>query len=568
MVAITTFTASVVDATNGLLRPIAGWASLKLNLKLNRGGTWQIVGPASSGLTSLEPGTRLVVQRTTAKRLTYAELAAQVGDYSDLAGLYSQLGNTANAVTVAAGPVTRVEDIRDDSGHVVSVTGVTGFALLADRIKLINPERPFNDQEDYGSTSVGVGAYTRPDFDIERLVVRQLGMGAMPERQVLDSRVGTKTRNSPRKSDAQWTDVSTAGVTWAGDVATVTGAATAALRTTNAFSLGADEMAMMVARIDVSGPFTVALYAHFNGTAAGAAPGQAGVVTQTRFIHVSDHVSASLLWSADAFIRPQDSKPWVRFQINVQRTSSLGSATVEFLDDGGVFVKTMAGTTLTPSVSASPFFTNVADEVDRICQLGNLNVSIGTSTDGDPQLLVRANLDRSASVRLSQTYGNVASSRTVVAAPKTNSVLVLGPYDADPSLAYKSVGRFDTTTTSEWSRRTEAVVWANTTDADDLNDLGDEELSKNGATAGWSVEVIDVPGMSWPEAYDIGDTVTVITGDVAKTDVVVGVEVEVDDKGERVRPILGSSELADSEPALYAAVRDLRRRLDLLEGRS
>lgn len=567
MVAITTFTASVVDATNGLLRPIAGWASLKLNLKRNRGGTWQIVGPASSGLTSLEPGTRLVVQRTTAKRLTYAELAAQVGDYSDLAGLYSQLGNTANAVTVAAGPVTRVEDIRDDSGHFVSVAGVTDVALLADRVKLINPERPFNDQEDYGSMRVGVGAYRRPDFDIERLVVRQLGMGAMPERQVLDSRVGTKTRNSPRKSDAQWTDVSTAGVTWSGDTATVASGSTAALRTTNAFSLGADEMAMMVARIDVSGPFTVALYAHFNDTAAGAAPGQAGVVTQKRIIHVSDHVSASLLWAADAFIRTQDSEPWVRFQINVQRNSS-GSATVEFLDDGGVFVKTMAGTTLWPSVSASPFFTNVADEVDRICQLGNLNVSIGASTYGDPQLLVRANLDRSASVRLSQAYGNVASSRTVVAAPKTNSVLVLGPYDADPSLAYKSVGRFDTTTTSEWSRRTEAVVWANTTDADDLNDLGDEQLAKNGATAGWNVEVLNIPGMSWPEAYDIGDTVTVITGDVAKTDVVVGVEVEVDDKGERVRPILGSSELADSEPALYSAVRDLRQRIEQLEGRS
>lgn len=561
MVAEPTFTLDALDADSARLARITGWSSLKVVLRHRRGGTWQVNGPASSGLAALQPGTRLRITRTVIPRKqTYAELAQSYDgqDYDDLAddnGIYEQVGNNVpTPTTVTAGYVTRIEDDRSEAGRVLTVSGITDTALPADRLTLPTPEASLNAQ-----TAASYWTESGPaEFIIHRLVCRNAGMGAQGPRQLIDSRVGTSVRVAPRKTATGWTDVSSGTVTWSGNTATVASGSTAAFRMTDAIDLSTTDMATLVGRVTVSGACLIQVVAHFNTTAAGAAPGQAGVVTETSDIHLAANVSASTLWAAEAFRTRNTGKTWCRLQINVQ--ASAASRTVEFLDAGGVLTKAFAGST----VRVNTRFKNLGEEIEELATAGNVVIDADTANDM-PRLLVRAPVDRTASVKLSRAYGNVVTSKTVTAAPKANVALVAG---SGEGTARVTRARVDTVSLTEWGRRVETFRDArDTADNNTLDQRGDELLAESARTAGWNVDAVDVPGMSWPEAYAVGDEVTVLTDTVAVADSVVAVEVTVDDSGETVRPILGSSELADDEPGLYATVRDLRRRLEQLEGR-
>lgn len=547
------------DAGNNLLGIISGYTSLRFVVRRHRGGTWQLTAPEGTGVELLAPGTRLQVRRQTPSRtLTYSQLAASSTTYTALASTYSDyatIGLTPSGSTIVAeGYVTRIEDEINERGRVLEVSGITDTGLLADRLTLPTPWAEF--------TAQNVDAYWTEsgpaEFIIHRLITRNAGLGALPDRQLIDSRVGTEVRVAPQKTAAGWTEVSTAGVTWAGNVATVNQNSTAAFRMTDAINLGTTDMATLVSHLDVSGECNFVLYGHFNTTAAGAAPGQAGVVTEQYL--GTKNTADRILWAAEAFRTRNSGKGWVRLQINVQAKGA--QRTVEFLPEGGVFQKAMSGSTVTVNTR----FKNLSEEVEELAQAGGVVIYSDTANDM-PRVLVRAGVDRTDEIRLSRAYGNVLSYNTVQAAPAANVVMVAGEGEGT---ARVTASRSDTASQTEWGRRIEKFRDARDVDAADttlLNQRGDEELEESARTSGWLVESIDNQGMRWPDNYDVGDEVTVLTRDVEATDVVAAVEVLIDRDGVVVKPILGSSELADNEPGLYAAVRDLRKRLEQLEGR-
>ena len=520
---------SVRNADNELLGFVTGYTSLRLVVRHRRGGTWVLQAPEGSGAELLQPKTRLQIRRRSP---------------------------SGGSTIVAEGYVNRLEDRIDESGRLLEVSGITDTGLLTDRLTLPAPWQSFNAQ-----TADAYWSESGPaEFLIHRLVCRNAGMGAQGPRQQWDSRVGTSVRGNPQNGGAGWTDTSDGGVTWAGQTATIPSGSSARLRMTDALDLSTTDMATAVANVTVNGSCTLAISAYFNSTAAGAAPGQAGVVTETSVIHSASDVAASTLWVADAYRSRNAGKGWVRLEVGVQASGATRTAT--FNTGGGVWQKVFAGST----VKVNTRFKNLAQEVEELARAGNVSIYSDT-LNGMPRLLVRAGVDKSGEIRLSRSLGNVLSHSTVLAAPEANVVLVAGEGEGT---ARVTRARVNTSSLTEWGRRIEKFRDARDVDAADtalLDQRGDEELAESARVAGWLVEATDNTGMQWPDDYQLGDVVAVVTREATSTDVVAAVEVLIDVDGVSVQPVLGSAELADNEPGLYAAVRELRRRLDDLEGR-
>ena len=511
-------------AANGNLRSIIGaWSSLQLVLRHRRGGTWTLSGPASSGLPVMTPATRVEIRR--------------------------------GGALICAGPVTRIEDERSEDGRTLTVSGIDDIGQLADRVTTPVPAAALTDQTAAAYWTDSGSA----EFVIHRLVTRNAGLGARPARVLYDSRVGTSVRVNPGNGATGWTNASDGGVTWSGQTATVPNGEAMRLRMTNAINLSGSNFLTLASNLTVSGSSNITVNAYFNTTAAGAAPGQSGVVTELYVIHAAANISgATTLWAAEV-LRPRESgKTWCRLEIGVGASGA--SRTVTLNAGGGVWQKAGVGS----NVRVNSRFKNLADEVDELAAAGGV-VLASDYSDSLPRLLVRAPTDRTASARLSRDYGNLLSSRTVLAAPSGTIVLVAGSGEGTARVIRT---RENTQAATEWGRRVETFRDArDTSDNTTLDQRGDEALLESARTAAWNVDVIDTPGMNWPDAYAVGDLVTVLTESVAVTDQVVAVELTYDEAGETVRPILGSSELADNSPDIYATVRRLRQRLDALERR-
>ena len=520
---------SARDANNDLLGFVTGFTSLRLVVRYRRGGAWTLLAPEGSGAELLQPKTRLQIRRRS------------------LSG---------GSSIVAEGYVTRIEDRIDEAGRQFEVFGITDVGLLADRLTLPSPSQSFNAQ-----TANAYWSESGPaEFVIHRLVTRNAGMGAQAPRRQWDSRVGTSVRDNPQKGGAGWSDTSDGGVSWSGQTATIPSGSSARLRMTDALDLSTTDMATAVANVTVNGSATLAIVGYFNSTAAGAAPGQAGVVTETSVIHNAADVQASTLWLAEVFRTRNAGKPWGRLEVGVQASGATRTAT--FNAGGGVWQKAFTGST----VKVNTRFKNLAEEVEELARAGNVTIYSDT-LNGSPRLHVRSGVNRSEEIRLSRAFGNVLSYSTVLAAPEANVVLVAGEGEGT---ARVTRARVNSDSLTEWGRRIEKFRDARDVDAADtalLDQRGDEELAESARTAGWLVEAADNAGMAWPDDYAVGDIVSVLTRSVASTDVVAAVEVLIDADGVAVQPVLGSAELADNEPGLYAAVRDLRRRLNNLEGR-
>lgn len=558
----------VLDANARLLGIVTQWSNLRVQLRGRKGGTWELTAPVLTGDLA-----RAFV------RYTYGQLGALFADYDDYAAAVATYGAEAGlgywqdlttgaegfdpgvriavrrigqATPVLTGYVTSVTSETTERGRTVTASGITDTGLLAHRLTLPTPWAEF--------TAQNVDAYWTEsgpaEFIIHRLITRNAGLGALPDRQLIDSRVGTEVRVAPQKTAAGWTEVSTAGVTWAGNVATVNQNSTAAFRMTDAINLGTTDMATLVSHLDVSGECNFALYGHFNTTAAGAAPGQAGVVTEQYL--GTKNTADRILWAAEAFRTRNAGKGWVRLQINVQAVGA--QRTVEFLPEGGVFQKAMSGAT----ARVSTRFENLAEVVEEIATQGDVYLT-ADAANGLPRVLVRSGDDKSSSVRLSTAIGNVTSHSTTLAAPKGNVVLVAG---GGTGTARTLRSEEDATSLNEWGLRIEGFRDArDTTDTATLDARADEWITDNAATAGLKVEVTDVPGMSYGIDYTVGDKVQVLLDGVATTEAVKSVEINVDSSGTTVRPVVGSPELGEEAPGLYATVRDLRRRIAQLERR-
>jgi hypothetical protein len=108
-----------------------------------------------------------------------------------------------------------------------------------------------------------------------------------------------------------------------------------------------------------------------------------------------------------------------------------------------------------------------------------------------------------------------------------------------------------------------------TTDPVEMAERGDETLAEAAATAGLSLDPVDLPGQEFGVHYSLGDTVRVQLAGDTWTDVVSAVQIDVSASGGAVvRPSVGNPDTADVRtPAIYRRVRDLIRRMEQLERR-
>lgn len=517
-----TWQIQALDGDGNLLGYVASFTRLRVQLRGRKGGTWELIAAAESGADKFTEGTRMRARR--------------------------------GGITVT-GQALKVTREVNSKGRTVTVSGITDVGLLAHRITLPSPERAFTaqDQVAYWEESGPAG------FLIHRLVCRNAGMGAQGPRQQWDSRVGTSVRGNPQKGGAGWTDTSDGGVTWAGQVATIPSASSARLRMTDAIDLSTTDMATAVANVTVNGSCTLAISAYFNTTAAGAAPGQSGVVTETSVIHRANDIgSAVTLWLADTYRTRNAGKTWVRLEVGVQASGATRTAT--FNAGGGVWTDPLVGGT----ARVSTRYANLAETVTELANQGAVYLS-ADAPDGMPRLLVSTGVDRSASVKLSTSLGNVTSHSQTYAAPKGNVVLVAGSGEGTARVLRTD---FDSASQSEWGLRIEGFRDArDTSDTATLDARADEWLTENAATAGLRVEAADVPGMTFGTDYDLGDAVSVVLGGAPITERVTSVEIVADSGETKVSPVIGSAELGEDAPSIYQLVRDLRRRISQLERR-
>ncbi|MFG2165511.1 siphovirus ReqiPepy6 Gp37-like family protein [Micromonospora chersina] len=170
-------------------------------------------------------------------------------------------------------------------------------------------------------------------------------------------------------------------------------------------------------------------------------------------------------------------------------------------------------------------------------------------------------------VRFSPGLGNLRSYRYEPKAPSA-TVAIVGGKDVGTSRVV--VERSNTSAVTAWGRMETFVDQRQSTDttADttELNQAGDEALTRGAETARLSSVTVDTPDQRFGVHYQLGDRVSVeLASGVEVADVVRAVHLQVTpEAGEVVTALVGSQE-ASSDPQWLAYMRDLSRRLDRLE---
>ena len=227
------------------------------------------------------------------------------------------------------------------------------------------------------------------------------------------------------------------------------------------------------------------------------------------------------------------------------------------------------GSLLGTTRNARARFDNLLTLVNDLATIDNLAVRL-YQPPGIPDLYldVSATTDRSDSVLLSFGVGTLTAATTTVAAPTVTNVLVAGGGEGEERVLLE---RSDPALAATWARRIEVLRDArDTSDLTEMAERGDETLADAAATAGLSLDPMDLPGQQYGTHYGLGDTVRVQVAGATWTDIVTAVQIDVTaDSGAVVKPSVGNPDTADvNTPAIYKRVRDLTRRLEALERRT
>ncbi|MEU0081360.1 siphovirus ReqiPepy6 Gp37-like family protein [Micromonospora tulbaghiae] len=180
---------------------------------------------------------------------------------------------------------------------------------------------------------------------------------------------------------------------------------------------------------------------------------------------------------------------------------------------------------------------------------------------------VYAPQDLSGSVRFSPGLGNLRSYRYEPKAP-TVTVAIVGGQDVGTSRLV--VERVDAAAAAGWGRMETFVDQrqSDDTSADttELDQAGDEALTRGAETARLSSVTVDTPDQRYGVHYQLGDRVSVeLASGVVVTDVVRAVHLQASpDDGEVVTALVGTQE-ASSDQMWLKYLRELSRRLDQLE---
>lgn len=206
--------------------------------------------------------------------------------------------------------------------------------------------------------------------------------------------------------------------------------------------------------------------------------------------------------------------------------------------------------------SATVHGTPLLARLQRLALLGGIGFRIDQEPDGT--LMLRfAVPELREHVLLSVDTGTVLDGTASTEAPTVTRALVAG------QAACIEVGAPDVEV--EWGRFEAVVDQRSTTDADDLQQAGDEALAAGAARGAWQATVQDGVGAAYGVDYSLGDLVGVDIRGTEVTDVVREVVIDATSDGTTVRPVVGPAD-ASATPALYRRVKALERRLRELQG--
>lgn len=217
------------------------------------------------------------------------------------------------------------------------------------------------------------------------------------------------------------------------------------------------------------------------------------------------------------------------------------------------------------TVSSSARFDNLLDVLSTLgsaAGLGFQTVQVGSAIVFD----VYEPADLTTTARFSTELGNLRGYSYELDAPNATRVIVAGQGEGT---ARTFIERSDTTAEADWSTRVE--VFQDRRDTDDLPTLqqaGDETLADQGPATKLALSPVDTPRMRFREHYNRGDKVTVEIPGGTITDVVTQINLQIDDGGTQVVPVVGdNSGGGPGTPRIFQQVSDLARRVGLLEQR-
>jgi hypothetical protein len=169
-------------------------------------------------------------------------------------------------------------------------------------------------------------------------------------------------------------------------------------------------------------------------------------------------------------------------------------------------------------------------------------------------------IDRSATVKFGPALGNLAAFKYEAEAPECNYVYVGGQGEGT---ARTIVERQDPVSIATWGRlEGEFVDRRDTTDADELNQAGDEALDRGKEKAVMSIEPIDTPQQTYGRDYNLGDTVEIAWEEGTIRDAIREVKISLTPNGpQKITPSVGNVAPSD----IYRFFRKFRAlRTDLI----
>lgn len=216
------------------------------------------------------------------------------------------------------------------------------------------------------------------------------------------------------------------------------------------------------------------------------------------------------------------------------------------------------------TVDTSARYDNLLEVCSSLASVGGVTFWIQQS-GAELRLSFREPADRSLDVRFSSLMGNLSSWKYNVSAPSATRAIVGGLGDDELREMAEAAA---TDPETEWGERIETFVDArDIDDPDALVQRGNEELATSGATAGLSIAPVDIPEMRYGVDYFIGDTVAVEIDGTRITQPVAEVTIKIGDSGAVTTPTIGDPQVASDSTALYARVRNIAKRVGLVERR-
>ena len=219
-----------------------------------------------------------------------------------------------------------------------------------------------------------------------------------------------------------------------------------------------------------------------------------------------------------------------------------------------------------PQVRGSARFTTMLPLVEGLAVRGGLGFDIKQQND-ELVFEVFEPVDRSADVRFDVFNDSLSSSAYGYTAPGATRAIVAGGGEGVDRLFLEESTQTAEDAEALWNRRIEAFIdQRGSNELDELQEKALEVLTENGKTL-ITVEVTpsETGALTFGRDWNLGDTVTVVAGEIEATAIVNEIGISINEDGVRLAAVVGEPVPLTLENRLVSAVRDQQDRLSNVE---